>query len=373
MLTLLFLILLPVIIIGTLIFFATAPQIGGKPAGTRMQRIRTSPGYKNGKFQNVIPTTLDMSFRKMLRVLIKMFSGEKNKVPSAPIHTMAFDKQQFNKLGNGNVAAIVWFGHTSLLIKIHGKVFLTDPVLVGKRASMISFIGPKRFSYTHHIELNELPFIDVVLLSHDHYDHLDYPTMLKLKDIAKQFIVPLGVGVHLEKWGVPPSNISEHDWWNKFSFDENITLICTPSRHFSGRSITGRNTTLWCSWIISGLEQRIYFGADSGYSPSFKEIGTRYGPFDLCILECGAYSEYWHDIHMLPEETNQANIDLGGKKLLPVHWAKFNLSLHAWREPIRRLKKQAALTGVTLVTPRITQAFEVGVDFKQDDWWELEQ
>jgi L-ascorbate metabolism protein UlaG (beta-lactamase superfamily) len=212
-----------------------------------------------------------------------------------------------------------------------------------------------------------------VLLSHDHYDHLDYPTMLKLKDIAKQFIVPLGVGVHLEKWGVPPSNISEHDWWNKFSFDENITLICTPSRHFSGRSITGRNTTLWCSWIISGLEQRIYFGADSGYSPSFKEIGTRYGPFDLCILECGAYSEYWHDIHMLPEETNQANIDLGGKKLLPVHWAKFNLSLHAWREPIRRLKKQAALTGVTLVTPRITQAFEVGVDFKQDDWWELEQ
>ena len=358
------------LIIVIALFFAFAPQIGGKPGGERLARIQSSPEYKNGTFQNVIETIMDMSFNNMSKAMYKMAFGEKDRVPSKAIHTVPFNREQFEKLGNDGEAAIAWFGHTSLLIKIHGKVFLTDPVIVGKRASMLSFIGPKRFPFTHHIEIEELPDIDVILLSHDHYDHLDYPTIIKMCDRVKQFIVPLGVGVHLEKWGVSSAVISEFDWWQQFSIDKNITLTCTPTRHFSGRALTGRNTTLWCSWIINGLQQKIYFGADSGYSPSFKEIGDKYGPFDLCILECGAYSEYWPNIHMMPEETNQAGIDLKAKKLLPVHWGKFSLSLHGWKEPIRRLKKQASLTGVQIVTPRIGQIFEVGVDVAQEEWWE---
>ncbi len=358
------------LVIAIAVFFAVAPQIGARATGERLQRIVSSPEYKNGTFQNVITTTLDLSFSSIVRTMYKMAYGEKDKVPKKPIHTVSFNRQQYDELGNDGVAAIAWFGHTSLLIKIHGKVFLTDPVLVGKRASMVPFLGPKRFPYTNYIKLDELPRVDAILLSHDHYDHLDYYTIRLMKDSVKQFIVPLGVGAHLERWGVPASNIREYDWWNQFSFDQNISLTCTPSRHFSGRALTGRNTTLWCSWIISGIQQKIYFGADSGYSPSFKEIGSGYGPFDLCILECGAYSEYWPDIHMMPEETSQAEIDLNGKTLLPVHWAKFNLSLHGWKEPIRRLKRDAALKGTRVLTPQIGQIFQVGVDVKQEDWWE---
>jgi L-ascorbate metabolism protein UlaG (beta-lactamase superfamily) len=312
-----------------------------------------------------------MSAKNLFRSLYKMINGEKDTVPSTPVQTAKFNRDQFNKAGNDGVAAIAWFGHTSLLIKIHGKVFLTDPVFVGQRASLVSFMGPKRFPYTHYTSLDELPLIDAVLLSHDHYDHLDYETILNLKNTVKRFIAPLGVGSHLERWGVPADHISEFDWWDAFAFDENINLICAPSRHFSGRKLTGRNTSLWCSWIISGRQQRIYFGADSGYSPSFKEIGDRYGPFDLCLLECGAYSEYWPAIHMMPEETVQANLDLHGRKLMPVHWAKFNLSLHSWKEPVTRLRRQAAVKGVDIISPRIGEIIEVGHPFQQEEWWNL--
>ena len=357
-------------IISIPVFFAFAPQIGAKPTGERLNRLHASTGNRDGKFQNVIETTLDLSFSTILKSLYRMMNGEKDKVPSKPINTLRFNKQQFNELGNDGVAAIAWFGHTSVLIKIHGKVFLTDPVFVGKRASMLPFLGPKRFPYTHYLELDELPHIDAVLLSHDHYDHLDYPTIRALKNTVNHFIAPLGVGAHLEKWGIPAAHIAEFDWWDQFNFNENIRFTCTPTRHFSGRALSGRNTTLWCSWIIEGKLQRIYFGADSGYSPSFKEIGALHGPFDVCILECGAYSEYWPEIHMMPEETMKAFLDLKGKRLMPVHWAKFNLSLHGWKDPIRRLRKQVVLTGAEIIAPRIGEAFEVGKAFKQEEWWE---
>ncbi len=295
-----FLIIIVLLLVAMAVFFAVAQQVGTKASGNRLQVIQSSPQYKNGRFENVIETKLDLSFRTMFKTLYDMMNGKEGRVPSKPIHTKKFDKEIFNGLGNGSTAAIAWFGHSTVLIKIHGKVFLTDPVIVGKRASMLSSVGPKRFDYTHPLDLDELPVIDATLLSHDHYDHLDYPTILKIKKIVKHFIVPLGVGAHLEKWGVPPSQVQEFDWWEQFAFGPDIKLTCVPSRHFSGRTPAGRDRTLWCSWIIKGMVQQIYFGADSGYSPSFKKIGDRYGPFDICLLECGAYSKYWPHIHMMP-------------------------------------------------------------------------
>ena len=365
-----FISVLIVFIITLIVFFRTAPQIGAKANGKRLERIQKSPRCKNGQFLNVIDTSLNMSPSVVMRTMYEMVKGDKNRVPRHAVRTVRFDRNKFDDLGNQGTAAISWFGHSSLLIKLHGKTFLTDPVLVGKRVSMLSFVGPERFPYTHYVELDELPVIDAMLLSHDHYDHLDYPTILSIKDRIKRFIVPLGVGAHLEKWGVPAAHIEEFDWWEEFAFDQNITLTCAPSRHFSGRGLTGRNTTLWCSWIISGKEQRLYFGADSGYSPSFKELGTKYGPFDLAILECGAYSKYWPAIHMMPEETFQASLDLNSRQLMPIHWGKFSLSLHGWKEPIMRLKQRAAGSGIPVITPKVGEIFEVNHSTKFADWWQ---
>lgn len=359
-----------IFIIGIMIFFRTAPQIGAKAKGDRLERMKNSPRCKNGQFANVIDTSLDMSLPVLAKTAFEVFKGDDSRMPSQPVNTIMFDRKKFNEAGNGDTAAISWFGHSSLLIKLHGKTFLTDPVLVGERVSMLSFMGPKRFPYTNYVEPDELPEIDAVLLSHDHYDHLDYPTILRLKDRVTRFIVPLGVGAHLEKWGVPASHIEEFDWWQQFAFDQKINLVCAPSRHFSGRALTGRNTTLWCSWIVSGEKQRIYFGADSGYSPSFKELGTMYGPFDLAILECGAYSKYWPAIHMMPEETFQANLDLNSRRLMPIHWGKFNLSLHAWKEPIQRLKKKAAGSDIPIITPQIGEVFELNHITQFVEWWD---
>ncbi|MEO6931299.1 MAG: MBL fold metallo-hydrolase [Chitinophagaceae bacterium] len=353
------------------VFFSSAPQIGGKSRGKRLEKIISSPGYSNGKFQNVVETPIDMPLPVMMKTGYEFLKpGTKGRIPEIPIDTAPFDKIAFELAGNEGEAAITWFGHSSLLIKIHGKTFLTDPVLVGERASMVSFIGPKRFPYKHHVAIEQLPKIDTVLLSHDHYDHLDYNTILALRSRVAKFIVPLGVGAHLERWGIAAENIEEYNWWDKIVFDENINMVCTPSRHFSGRSLTERNTTLWCSWIIEGRKEKIYFGADSGYSPTFREIGTKYGPFDLTILECGAYSEYWPAIHMMPEETLQAHIDLDGNRLMPIHWGKFSLSLHGWKEPIQRLKILAETRGVTLVYPRIGQIIKIAESVNLTDWWE---
>jgi L-ascorbate metabolism protein UlaG (beta-lactamase superfamily) len=212
-----------------------------------------------------------------------------------------------------------------------------------------------------------LPKVDVVLLSHDHYDHLDHGTILQLKD--KRFIVPLGVGAHLEHWGVPADRITEKDRWETVELGS-VKLTLTPSRHFSGRGITNRFSTLWGAWVLEGQSKKVYFGADSGYSPTFKEVGERFGPFDLVLLECGAYNERWSNIHMMPEETAQAAVDLNAKVLMPIHWGKFSLAMHPWKEPVERLSEKAAALGVPLLTPRIGRIVN-GPDMGLSErWWD---
>ncbi len=348
-----------------LLYFQFAPRIGSDPSGERLARIQASPNYLDGKFQNRIETNMDMPVGTLLGVMWEFIKGSEGREPKDTIPVVEFDAAAWAAVPDTSMA-VCWFGHSSLLIKVDGITFLTDPVF-GERASTFSFAGPKRFNYAQHMRVDLLPQVDVVLLSHDHYDHLDHETILQLKD--KRFIVPLGVGAHLEHWGVPAGSITEKDLWENIEVGS-VKLTLAPSRHFSGRGMTNRFSTLWGSWVLEGRTKKIYFGADSGYSPSFKEVGERYGPFDLALLECGAYNERWADIHMMPEQTAQAAVDVKAKVLMPIHWGKFSLAMHPWKEPVERVALAAKELGIPLLTPRIGRIVN-GPDMTLSEaWWD---
>ena len=360
--------LLILLVIAAVAFVNFAPQFGENPAGERLKRVQASPNFKDGTFQNLVPTSLDMSAGKMVSVTWKMLTGVPGAEPTDTIKTVPFDQAVFEGNGGPEQVAVSWFGHSSLLIRIQGKTLLTDPVF-SERASFASFSGPKRFPFDHYMDVDELPPVDAVVLSHDHYDHLDYETFTKLKGKVGRFFVPLGVGAHLEKWGIAPDHITELDWNESTKFGD-LTLVCAPARHFSGRSLTNRNGTLWCSWALLGTQKRVYYGGDTGYYPGLKTIGEQYGPFDIALLECGAYNEDWIDIHMMPEQTAQAQLDVKGDLLIPIHWGKFNLALHTWRDPIQRLMKKSAELGTKVATPRIGEVVVLGSPVPTGRWWE---
>jgi L-ascorbate metabolism protein UlaG (beta-lactamase superfamily) len=351
------------LIAALLIYLAFAPRIGSNPRGERLARIQGSPNYKAGKFRNLVETEMDIPLRKMPGLLWSFTAGGKGRVPKDTLPTVELDRTAWEAIPD-SAFAVAWFGHSSVLIKMGGTTFLVDPVF-GERASTFSFAGPKRFTYRHHIRVDELPPVDVVLLSHDHYDHLDHVTILKLKN--KRFIVPLGVGAHLEAWGVPASAITEMDWWERAQTGS-VALTLAPARHFSGRGLNNRFSTLWGSWMLEAAGRKVYFGADSGYSPTFKEVGKRFGPIDLALLECGAYNALWSGIHMFPEQTAQAAADLGARVLMPVHWGKFSLAMHPWKEPVERLSAKAKELGMPLLTPRIG-AVVVDADLSRSEFW----
>ena len=233
-----------------------------------------------------------------------------------------------------------------------------------------SFMGPQAFPYSNVYSLEDLPEIDAVLISHDHYDHLDYETFLKLKSKVDKFFVPLGLAAHLERWGVPSENITELDWWDEVQFDENLLFAAVPMRHFSGRGVTDRSKTLWAGWVIKGKNSSVIHTGDSGYGDHFKEIGNKYGPFDLTMVECGQYNKDWKFIHMMPEETVQAHIDLKGKYLLPIHWGRFKLALHSWTDPIVRATAEAKKMNVELISPVAGQIVSLTPPLPKKHWWE---
>ena len=366
MLGLLGIILLLVIV--AIIFFYTAPQLGASPSGERLEKMKEAPNYEYPIFINTIETKMEMPKGTMGKVLRHYFFEDKSKKnPNHPIKVQEFNKEAFEAIPEDSIA-FTWFGHSTILMKIDGVTILADPVLVGKRTSMFTFMGPRRFRYTNHIGLEELPKVDAMILSHDHYDHLDYPTIKALKDKVDQFFLPLGTGAHFEHWGVAPEKISELNWWDEVEF-KSLRLAFTPTRHFSGRGLRDRFHTLWGSWVIMGDTKRLYFSGDSGYFPGFKEIGEKYGPFDLTFMECGAYNEGWSEIHMFPEETAQAHLDVKGKLLMPIHWGKFDLSLHPWKESVERLAKKAADEKITLFTPEVGQMVSLADSASLDQWW----
>jgi L-ascorbate metabolism protein UlaG (beta-lactamase superfamily) len=340
-------------------------KIFGKlPTGKRLQRIKQSANYKEGVFQNLSLTPViaeDASFRKILK---EYYHKPKTTEPPAPLPSI---KTNLKTLG-GPAPTIVWFGHSSYLLNIDGKNILVDPVF-SNSASPFSFMV-KGYKGTKVFDEHDFPDLDVIILTHDHYDHLDYSSIRKLKAKTKKFCVSLGVASHLEYWGIDKNIITEFDWWQEEEIYPGIKLTAAPARHFSGRGIR-RGKTLWSSFILNTPEYNIYLGGDSGYDMHFKEIGNKFGPFDIAILESGQYNPNWKNIHMMPEETVQASMDLGAKVLLPVHWGKFTLSLHPWDEPIKRVLKKARELNVKVTTPLIGEPVTVGVSYPQKEWWNL--
>jgi len=264
------------------IYFNCAPQLGGTASGERLKRMQNFQFYENGSFQNTIETKMAISFGEILPLMWKSLKGEGDINPKQQIEVHEFNQIDY-ALTSSEEIGITWFGHSSVLLQLEGSSILIDPVF-SERSSMFSFIGPKRFDFQTYMSVDKLPKIDAVVISHDHYDHLDYETFLELKNVVHRYYVPLGVAAHLIKWGIPENEIAEMEWWEETKLNEQTTLACTPSRHFSGRGLTNRNSTLWSSWVFIGENKKVYFSGDSGYTPEFKNIGEKYGPFDFAMM-----------------------------------------------------------------------------------------
>ncbi|WP_227006564.1 MBL fold metallo-hydrolase [Shewanella donghaensis] len=262
-------------------------------------------------------------------------------------------------------------GHSTLLIRLDGEYILLDPVF-SERASPVQWAGPKRF-HQSPINIEQLPAIKTVIISHDHYDHLDKAAIVALKDKVEHFVTPSKVGDHLIEWGVNPNKVTQLAWWQELNLGE-LTLVATPAQHFSGRGLLDRDETLWASWVIKGQHNKLFFSGDGGYFSGFKEIGERYGPFDITMIETGAYNELWHEIHMMPEQSLQAHIDLNGvdfhqKAMLPIHNGTFDLSLHDWFEPLERIVTLAEKAKVKVLTPEFGEAVSVDSPKQTEFWW----
>jgi L-ascorbate metabolism protein UlaG (beta-lactamase superfamily) len=334
-------------------------SLGGRPKGARLKRVLRSPQYVDGRFRNKEDAPLTTaSNREMLR---RQFFGKEQREPLHPIPVMRPSLSQAPGL------RATWLGWATVLVELDGHRVLTDPVW-SDRCSPSTLIGPKRF-HAPPIALDDLPPVDLVVISHDHYDHLDMPVIRALATRGTHFAVPLGIGAHLERWDVPPAQIVELDW-NESADVNGLRVTATPCRHYSGRNPRYNNQTLWASWVVKGPEHRFFFSGDSGYSPLFKTIGQQHGPFDLTLIKIGAYDQTWETIHMNPEDAVRAHVDLGGKVMLPVHWATFNLGFHAWREPPDRALAAARKAGVTLVVPRPGQTLDLAAAARPvEEWW----
>jgi L-ascorbate metabolism protein UlaG (beta-lactamase superfamily) len=337
---------------------------GGSLDDVHKRAVKNSPNYAKGKFVNLIPTPMDANLKDTWSMLVSLLTPSSGRHPSRRLQPDVFDKKALLAKGTN----IVWLGHSTCLVRINNKTLLIDPVF-SKRVSPFQFAGPKRFAGGLNITVADLPPIDAVLISHDHYDHLDYGSIRSLYNVARHFFAPLGVGAHLERWGVAADRISEFDWWDETNF-EGIRLVCTPSRHFSGRRIGDRSVTLWASWVITSGSRRLFFSGDTGYGPHFAEIGKRYGPFDLAFMECGQYDRRWENIHMMPEQTVKAAQELGSKLLLPIHWGAFVLAFHTWTDPVKRATNLAHSVGLAVVTPRLGQVIHMAKSVTPTEpWW----
>jgi L-ascorbate metabolism protein UlaG (beta-lactamase superfamily) len=336
---------------------------GKLPSGARLNRIKRSENYRNGAFQNLTGTTTLAEGVSVWKTLGDFMSKDKQVRPprAIPHVRTALGQLPADRL------TCVWFGHSSYLLKVGTLSVLVDPVLSG-HASPFPFMI-RAFPGSDAYKPEDMPEVDILLITHDHYDHLDYRTIVRLKDKIGRVVCSLGVGAHLEHWGLDSSKIHELDWWERFEFRE-LSLTATPGRHFSGRGLR-RAQSLWSSFVLSRGEQRLFLGGDSGYGPHFKTIGERYASFDMAILESGQYNRSWPDIHMSPEQTVQASADLNAKVLLPVHWAKFSLAMHAWNEPIRRVLSVAEAMKVQVATPKIGEPFSPGDTLPSERWWEF--
>ena len=339
-------------------------QFGGRVTKRLIERYSQSPNWKNDKFMNLVETTLQIHFHKVPKLLYKQLCKGKGRVPRAPIPVIPFPQSEF--VSSSKPAKLVWYGHSAVLMRMANTTILIDPMF-GSDAAPTAPFSVRRFSkHTLNI-LDEVPPIDLVLLTHDHYDHLDLASIKKLRQKTGHFFVALGVARHLINWGIDPSKITEFDWWNTHLFG-NLSITFTPTRHFSGRGLTDRAKSLWGGWVLKTEKESIYFSGDSGYGPHFKEVGKKLGPFDFGLMECGQYNENWHQIHMFPEESVQAALDAKVAKAMPVHWGGFALAQHSWKEPVQRFVREAAIKRLQILTPRVGELVTLA-DKTSISWW----
>jgi len=333
---------------------------GAAPEGARLERMRRSPQWNGKAFQNTLP----MRSAGGAASIWEFFFGNRDlRQPAEPVPTVARTRADFDAPQD---LRLTWLGHGTTLVEIEGRRFLIDPVF-SRNASPGPLFGVARF-FDPPLPLDEVPDLDAVVLTHDHYDHLDTRTVRQLAARVPRWIVPLGVGAHLERWGVPADRISEHDWWEEARIGS-IRLVSTPARHFSGRFLDDRNRTLWCGWAFIGRERRLYATGDGGFQPAFAEVGEKLGPFDATLAECGAYNADWADVHLGPEQAVRAVQDARGGLMVPVHWGTFNLAFHGWTEPAERVLVAAEAAGVPIAIPRPGESVVVDAPPPAERWW----
>lgn len=333
---------------------------GKLATGDRKARMEASPQWNDGTFANPEPLWNDV-----LGSLTTFIGAPDYLNPEEPLPVEKVPADRFDA-APGSGLRVTWFGHSSTLVEIDSVRILTDPVW-GPRSSPLTWLGPSRW-YEPLIPLDALPPIDAVVISHDHYDHLDFPTIEAMRDWDTTFIVPLGVAAHLEYWGIPRERISEVDWWDRTPIGD-LEIVCTPARHASGRQVYDQNATLWAGYAFIGPEHRVYFSGDTGLFSAMKRIGEELGPFDLAMIEDGAYDQAWPDWHIGPEQAVLAHQIVRGKVFFGIHWGLFNLAAHGWTEPIERTIVAAEAADIDLVVPKPGQSFEPEVGLPLERWW----
>lgn len=357
------------LVLGVVVFVTSGygAAFGGAASGEGRRRISASPHFAGNTFHNSAAVQM-MRPGQTLTVLRRFLFDQKDRVPTAPLAVAHPSAAALAAPPPGGLR-LTWFGHSAVLIEIDGVRLLTDPMW-GPRAAPSTVLGPARF-HEPPAALEALGDLDAVIISHDHYDHLDMLTIRTLMQRRAHFLVPLGVGAHLLRWGVPAERISEHDWWQEAQVGP-VRIVATPAQHFSGRGVLDGNHTLWSSWTLVGPRHRVFFSGDTGLMRDFEDIAAKLGPFDVALLEIGAYHPSWGDIHLGPDNALKALRMLGARRMLPTHWATFNLGLHAWSEPAETLYQAAQPQGVTLLLPRPGQSVEVGGpsgDTPTGPWW----
>ncbi len=338
-------------------------SLGADPSLATLERMKASPEFVVDHFEN--PEATGLMKGGMTTTIRTWLFGEEMRSPSCPLPLV--DPASTLQTPPGSGLRITWLGHSTALIEIDGVTVLTDPNW-SERASPSRWVGPRRF-HPPPLALGDLPRVDAVIISHEHFDHLDMATVQALAPRGVAFHVPLGIGSHLESWGVPRAQITEHDWWQRAPLANGVELVATPSRHFNGRGLPWRIASLWTSWSIVGPSHRVYFSGDTGLTETFREIARKNGPFDVALLEIGQYHPSWGDIHLGPTGALDAQAMLGARAIFPIHWGTFELGFHAWNEPIETLTVEAALRSVPLITPRLGEPAEPALGMAWTPWW----
>jgi L-ascorbate metabolism protein UlaG (beta-lactamase superfamily) len=338
--------------------------MGSSPTPATLARMKASPAFAGDHFENAEPTGL-MKVGPLTTLRNWLFGGEQRS-PNCPLPVVTDAAARLATPPSSGLR-ITWLGHSTTLIEIDGATLLTDPVW-SERASPSTWIGPRRF-HPPPLAFADLPHVDAVIVSHEHYDHLDMATVRALAPRGVSFHVPLGIGSHLEGWGVPRAQIVEHDWWERSPLVAGVELVSTPARHFNGRGVPWRIGSLWTSWSIVGPAHRVFVSGDTGLTPGFREIARKNGPFDVALLEIGQYHPSWGDIHLGPAGALDAEAMLGATFVLPIHWGTFELGFHAWSEPAETLTIEAARRGVSLLTPRLGEPIEPSRGAEPTPWW----